>query len=43
MVFCSCCNPERNADENAPVEIDFYAAEKRRIYVDELFDKIEVL
>ena len=43
MVFCSCYNSERNADENVPVEIDFYAAEKRRIYVDELFDKIEVI
>ncbi len=43
IIFCSCGNPERNVDENAPVEIDFYTAEKRRIYMDELFDKIEVI
>lgn len=43
MVFYSCDNFEKNADENAPVEIDFYTAEKRRIYMDELFDKIEII
>lgn len=43
IVLCSCGNSERNVDENAPVEIDFYAAEKRRIYMDELFDKIEII
>lgn len=43
IAFCSCGNPEKTVDENAPVEVDFYTAEKRRIYMDELFDKIEVI
>ena len=41
VLFGSCSDSERNVDEDAPVEIDFYAAEKRRIYMDELFDKID--
>lgn len=43
VLFGSCSDSERNVDEDAPVEIDFYAAEKRRIYMDELFDKIEII
>lgn len=44
VLFCSCSDSlEKSADENEPITIDFYAAEKRRIYMDELFDKIEVI
>lgn len=43
LYFCSCSSFEKNTDETAPVEIDFYAAGKRCIYMDELFDKIEVI
>lgn len=44
VLFCSCSDSsEKNADKNEPITIDFYAAEKRRIYMDELFDKIEVI
>ena len=43
IAFCSCGNSEKDAGDNLPVEIDFYAAEKKRIYMDELFDKIEVI
>lgn len=42
ILFCS-CSEKKNVDEITFMEVDFYAAEKRRIYMDELFDKVEVI
>ena len=40
-ICCSCINAKKN--DKSLGEIDFFSAEERRMYMDELFDRIEVI